>query len=159
MENLLFKSYDGSYPNLCSGTLILTLGDKDIEFPSYCLSSGGSVSFTEDWDEVVEIGDWTISKFPKGFPEELEVRANEIVNERSEEKEREYGDFSESMEKASKLASIMTSKNISTEDMYICMVALKMSRESFKHKEDNLLDCVAYLGALNNYINNKKKVV
>jgi len=81
MENLLFKSYDGSYPNLCSGTLILTLGDKDIEFPSYCLSSGGSVSFTEDWDEVVEIGDWTISKFPKGFPEELEVRANEIVNE------------------------------------------------------------------------------
>lgn len=84
-------------------------------------------------------------------------KANEIVNDRSEEKEREYGDFSESMEKASKLASIITSKDISTEDMHICMVALKMSRESFKHKEDNLLDCVAYLGALNNYINNKNK--
>ena len=33
------------------------------------------------------------------------------------------------------------------------MVALKLSRESYNHKEDNLLDAVAYLGALNNLHN------
>lgn len=84
-------------------------------------------------------------------------QANEIVNKRSEEKEREYGDFEDSMTKAASLASIMTSKEITTEDMYKCMVALKLSRESFKHKEDNLLDAVAYIGSMNNYINNKSK--
>ena len=35
------------------------------------------------------------------------------------------------------------------------MVALKLSRESYNHKEDNLLDAVAYLGSYNNYLNNK----
>ncbi len=82
-------------------------------------------------------------------------KADEIVNKRKEEKERFYGSFEEGMEKAAKIASIIRSKKISTEDIYICLVALKLSRESYNHKEDNLLDAVAYLGSYNNYINNK----
>lgn len=82
-------------------------------------------------------------------------KANEITNKRSEEKERMYGPFEEGMAKAAKIATLMTSKTITTEDMYKCMVALKLSRESYLHKEDNLLDAVAYLGSLNNFINNK----
>ena len=82
-------------------------------------------------------------------------KANEITNKRSEEKERIYGPFEESMTKAAEIATLMTSKIITTEDMYKCMVALKLSRESYSHKEDNLLDAVAYLGSLNNFINNK----
>ena len=77
--------------------------------------------------------------------------ADKIINERSEEKERMYGPFEDGMEIAAKLASLMTSKDITTVDMYKCMVALKLSRESYNHKEDNLLDAVAYLGSLNNY--------
>ena len=84
-------------------------------------------------------------------------KANEIVNTRSEEKERMYGPFEEGMEKAAKIASLMTSREITTNDMYICMVALKMSRQSYSNKEDNLLDAVAYLGSLNNFLNNKSK--
>jgi superfamily I DNA and/or RNA helicase len=80
-------------------------------------------------------------------------KANEIVNLRSDEKERMYGPFEEGMEKASKIASIICDKEISTKDMYLCMVALKLSRESYTHKEDNLLDTVAYLGSLNNLLN------
>jgi DNA-binding protein H-NS len=83
-------------------------------------------------------------------------KANEIINARSEEKERMYGPIIESMEKASQLASIMTSKNITADDLYLCMVAIKLSRESYSHKEDNLLDAVAYLGALNNHKENKQ---
>ena len=49
----------------------------------------------------------------------------------------------------------MSSKEITIEDAYNVLIALKLSRESNKHKEDNLLDAVAYLGSLNNYKNEK----
>ena len=80
-------------------------------------------------------------------------KANEIVNLRSEEKERQYGPFDKSMEDAAKIASILCNKSISTEDFYKCMIALKMSRMSVNLKEDTLLDSVAYIAALNNFKN------
>ena len=82
-------------------------------------------------------------------------QANEIVNNRSEEKKRMYGSFSSGMERAARIASDSTGKDITAEDMFLCMVALKLSRHSFNYKQDNLLDAVAYLGALDNYINSK----
>ncbi len=82
-------------------------------------------------------------------------KADEIINKRSEEKERQYGPFEEGMERAAMIASGATGKDITAKDMYMCMVALKLSRESYSHKEDNLLDAVAYLGSFNNYENNK----
>ena len=78
-------------------------------------------------------------------------KANEIVNERSEEKSRMYGPFSEGMERAAKILEGMTGTPIPTSLMYKALVAIKLSRESYNHKQDNLLDCVAYLGALNNF--------
>lgn len=81
--------------------------------------------------------------------------ANKIVNERSEEKERMYGPFEEGMEKAAAIATLIAGKEITADMMYICMMALKLSRESYSHKEDNLLDLVAYIGAWNNTIENK----
>ena len=78
-------------------------------------------------------------------------KANEIVNLRSEEKERMYGPFEEGMERAAMIASGCTGKQLTAQDIYMCLVALKLSRQSYNHKEDNLLDAVAYLGSLNNY--------
>ena len=83
--------------------------------------------------------------------------ANEIVNERSEEKERMYGPFSEGMERAAKIASGMSGKDVSGHDMYIALIALKLSRQSYNHKQDNLMDACAYLGAWDNYIQEKKE--
>lgn len=82
-------------------------------------------------------------------------KANEIVFERSEEKERQYGPFEASMEKASKVATELCGKEITTEDFYKCMIALKVSRMAFNLKEDTLLDCVAYIAALNSYERSK----
>lgn len=82
-------------------------------------------------------------------------QANKIVNERSEEKERQYGPFHESMERAAALYNMMTPKDegsMSVAGMYRAMIALKLSREAYKHKEDNLLDAVAYMGSLNDYL-------
>ena len=36
------------------------------------------------------------------------------------------------------------------------LVARKLSRHSYNYREDNLLDAVAYLGGLDNYIKEKK---
>ena len=82
-------------------------------------------------------------------------KANEIVNQRSEEKEREYGPFSEGMKRAAMIASGMSGKQMTSHDMYIALVALKLSRQSYNFKEDNLLDAVAYLGAWQNHIEGK----
>lgn len=84
-------------------------------------------------------------------------QANEITNIRSEEKERQYGPFEESMTRAALILSGMVGQEISTEFMYKAMIALKFSRESYSHKEDNLLDACSYIGSLNNYIEKNKK--
>lgn len=83
-HRLRFVSYDGRFPNLCSGTLIMELDSERINFPSYCLQSGGIVSFDDDWHEIVTTGPWTIIEFPKDFPEELKQLAEDLVNENVE---------------------------------------------------------------------------
>lgn len=82
-------------------------------------------------------------------------KADQIVNHRSEEKERQYGPFSESMKRAADMFNLMSPEGefITPQGMYRALIALKLSREHYSHKEDNLLDAVAYIGALNNYIN------
>jgi len=81
--------------------------------------------------------------------------ANKIVNERSQEKERQYGPFNQSMDRMRNIFNAMTGLNLTTEHMFDAMIALKLSRESYSHKEDTLLDLVGYVGAKNNYINRK----
>jgi len=83
-------------------------------------------------------------------------QANKIVNKRSEEKEREYGPFEEGMERTAMIARGMTGKQLTAKDCYAVLIALKLSRHSYKYKEDNLLDAVAYLGSLNNYEQSQK---
>jgi hypothetical protein len=77
-------------------------------------------------------------------------QANEIVFKRAEEKERQYGPFEEGMERAAKILSGMTGKEFDSITMYKALVALKLSRESYNHKEDNILDAISYLASMNN---------
>lgn len=79
--SLEFVSYDGKYPNLCSGTLVMRIGGERIQFPEYCLSSGGSAGFTSDGEDVVTDGEWTIRDWPENFPESLKEKATQLVNE------------------------------------------------------------------------------
>ena len=83
-------------------------------------------------------------------------QANKIINERSEEKERQYGPMGEGFERAAMIATGMSGREWTAHDMFIAMVALKFSRQSYNFKEDNLLDAVAYIGAWQNYINDTK---
>ena len=78
---LTFISYNGKYPNLCSGQLILAIDGIPIIFPSHCLSSGGSILFDDDWSEHIESGLWTITEYPEDFPEFLKDKAVDLVNQ------------------------------------------------------------------------------
>ena len=80
-------------------------------------------------------------------------QANEIIYKRSEEKARQYGPMQDGMQEAAKIASLLSRKELTAVDMYNCMIALKLSRQAYNHKEDNLLDCVAYMASLNDYQN------
>jgi hypothetical protein len=82
-------------------------------------------------------------------------KANKIVYERAEEKERQYGPFIEGMKRAASIYSGMTGKEATADDMYKALIALKLSRQSYNHKEDNLLDAIAYLASLNDFLNSK----
>ena len=86
--------------------------------------------------------------------ESILKRADEIIHNRSEEKERKYGPFSEGMERAAKIASGMTGKDFEAEDMYAALVALKLSRHSYTVliliKRNNLVEKIK----INNYLSN-----
>lgn len=73
-----FVSYNGRYPNLCSGTLKFKLNGKLYtlgENRCFWLVSGGTVGFDEDWNEQVTTGPWSL---PDSIPEELEPYRKEI---------------------------------------------------------------------------------
>lgn len=80
-------------------------------------------------------------------------KASEIIFDRSEEKERQYGPMPEQHAKAATIASILCNKEITTEDFYKCMMALKLSRMAYSDKEDTMLDLVAYTAGYNDLVN------
>ena len=84
-------------------------------------------------------------------------RAHEIIFQRKEEKERQYGPLEESMAKAARVASELCNKEITTEDFYKCMIALKVSRMAYNLKDDTMLDTVAYVAGLDDF-NKKNKI-
>lgn len=71
-----FVSYDGRYPCLCYGTLVLRIDGKKVTLPSGCLISGGLVTFDDDWCEEVFDGPWSVD--PTEVPIEYHDRLEEI---------------------------------------------------------------------------------
>jgi hypothetical protein len=74
--------YDGAYPTLCMGTLVVVLGGKRWNFGQFVLSSGGSVSFDANWSETVTSGPWDVREWPAKFPEKHKAAVLREINER-----------------------------------------------------------------------------
>lgn len=79
-----FISYDGAYPNLCRGTLVLEIDGELVEIDPYSgvLVTGGTCTFDSRGNEVVEEDAWIID--PEELPDYLYQYADEIedvVNE------------------------------------------------------------------------------
>jgi hypothetical protein len=88
--------------------------------------------------------------------ETILTKAQDIVYNRTEEQSRNYGDIQDSIKRASAIATSISGQNISPEMIYYSIIAIKFSRQAHAHKEDNLLDAVAYMSALNDYLENNK---
>jgi len=88
-----FVSYNGEYPCLCNGKLVLKLNGKKVSFhyshnPNKKFedngkyvnfwTSGGSVSFDEDWRESVLQDDWQLNSYASS-KEELEKNYPKII--------------------------------------------------------------------------------
>lgn len=91
-----FVSYSGGYPNLCNGSLILSINGEEHsfgylrEFPGFWIT-GGCVSFNEKWEEEVEEGAWEVcvceetrETFVKAFGENFLEKAIKVMNENVE---------------------------------------------------------------------------
>lgn len=72
--------YDGKYPNLCSGKLVITIDNVRWVFPDGCLQTGGCVSFSKDRDENITTGPWSITQWAEGFPEEKKQDVLDEIN-------------------------------------------------------------------------------
>lgn len=87
--------------------------------------------------------------------ENILSKAKDIVYSGLENQERRYGSPKESFYRASTIASILCNKEITPEDVVKIQMALKLSRESVHHKEDNLVDLCGYASILNDLENEK----
>jgi len=72
--------YDGEWPNLCSGHLILTVDGKVFDFGEFCLSSGGCV-YSDGDDYKISTGKWTVNVWPDDFPEDIKDYAVFRINQ------------------------------------------------------------------------------
>ena len=76
-----FVSYDGKYPNLCSGELVVKIDGEEVNL-GRCLRSGGGCYISFDGDEHVTTDDWEIEELPAAYEKyrkEIEKVANENV--------------------------------------------------------------------------------
>lgn len=79
-----FISYDGKWPTLCMGTLVVEKDGKQYSM-KYVLESGGSCGFNKDYSESYIYKDkWSVCKndLPKELQNDVDVKEiTELVNE------------------------------------------------------------------------------
>ena len=77
-----FVSYNGEYPNLCSGSLTVKIDEKTVCLPSHLFYSGGCAWFDEEWNAYVESGKWKIDmhSLPKEYAH-LVSELEEVMND------------------------------------------------------------------------------
>ena len=80
--------------------------------------------------------------------------AEEIVNGN---RHSDYGDARESFSRIATIASVMVGKELSPEDCCAVMMAVKLVRESFAHKRDNLVDLCGYAHIMNELNENESE--
>ena len=77
-----FVSYDGAWPNLCSGTLIIKVDGKTYSF-KYAMISGGHICGGPhtDWDMWSEQGPWELNLEEHPELEQYKEEITRVVNE------------------------------------------------------------------------------
>lgn len=72
-----FISYNGKWPCLCCGTLVIEVNEKRYELKNI-LVSGGNISFDSDWNPSITFGKWELNM--DHLPTDLHKYAKEITD-------------------------------------------------------------------------------
>lgn len=72
-------------------------------------------------------------------------KADKIINGPRQE---QYGKATDSFVMIGKAWEAILHHPVSPQQVALCMAALKLVRESYRHKEDNITDAAGYLGLL-----------
>lgn len=81
-------------------------------------------------------------------------QANNIVNVNIDRRKL-YGSYHDCNKRIAKIMSLLTDKNITVTDVFYLEIAMKIAREIQTHKEENIVDIIAYFGALNDELNDE----
>lgn len=77
---------------------------------------------------------------------------------RAGSRQSDYGDCVANMQRISTIATLINNgKEITPKECAIVQIAVKLSREAFKHKRDNLVDLIGYADILNEVIEDESK--
>lgn len=118
----------------------------------------GSNSKRGHKNDIIKPPGWTPPDFTKAMYVSIKEKpsillsAHQIIDNRSEESQRQYGSIDTNCDDAATIASVIQNKVLTASDVLSCLIGLKLSRHKTTYKQDNLLDAVAYLGALDNRI-------
>ncbi len=85
-------------------------------------------------------------RMTKGETESILSEAERIVNG---DRQADYSDPVANFKHISAIASAISKKELSPTTCAIVMIAVKLARENFKHKRDNLVDLAGYVEILN----------
>ena len=75
-----------------------------------------------------------------------------IIEGRDQETDRRYGDMEDNLKDAAQVAAIISGYNLRPRDILASLIGLKLARHRHYYKRDNLLDAIAYMGALDNHL-------
>ena len=95
-------------------------------------------------DEPITLADY--ERLTKGETESILSEAERIVNG---DRQADYSDPVANFKHISAIASAIMAKGITAEECCIVMIAVKLARENYRHKRDNLVDFAGYVEILN----------
>ena len=107
----------------------------------------GDVFKPDGWTEPDIVG--ALHSQPSVVHPSILAEAADIMDNRGQEADRQYGPMQEGMDKAARVASVLAGSHVSADVVLCAIIGMKLSREHYAHKRDNLLDAVAYMSALN----------
>jgi hypothetical protein len=84
-------------------------------------------------------------RLTKSETESILSDAERIVNG---ERQADYSDPVANFKRIAEIASAIMAKDITAEECCIVMIAVKLARENYKHKRDNLVDLAGYVEIL-----------
>lgn len=115
--------------------------DKQDKWFQNDTSQTGSVWFK---DQQITLADY--EGLTKGETESILSEAERIVNG---DRQADYSDPVANFKHISAIASAISKEELSPTTCCIVMIAVKLARENYKHKRDNLVDLAGYVEILN----------